>query len=286
VTFTIPKASGGERLIMAPKSRLKALQRRLVELLASKLPVSEYAHAYREGRSVRTMAEPHVGRRVLLQMDLKDFFPTITYGRVRGLLVALGYGYAVAATLAALMTEAQRQPVEVDGVLYHVPVGPRHAVQGAPTSPGISNSLLLRLDRRLAGLARVFGFTYSRYADDLTFSSDDTDGVYGLRLRASKIIAAEGFTVNRQKTRVARSGRCQRVTGVVVNQMLGLSRQERRLLRAKIHRLREQARTGQVDGSQWRRVQGRLAYLAMLNPEQAEALRKGLPPADTAGANG
>jgi hypothetical protein len=277
VQFTIPKASGGQRLILAPKKRLKAIQRRLVELLVSKLPVSEYAHAYRAGHSVRTMAEPHVGRRVLVQLDLKDFFPTITFGRVRGLLVALGYGYAVAATLAALMTEAERQPVEVDGVVHHVPIGPRHTVQGAPTSPGLSNSLLRRLDRRLAGLARHFGFTYTRYADDLTFSGDDADSAHGLRKQAIRIIEAEGFTVNGRKTRTARAGRRQRVTGVVVNEVLGLSRQERRLLRAEIHRLARQARTGPIDESHLRRVQGRLAYLAMLNPAQAEALRRWLP---------
>ncbi len=279
VTFTIPKASGGRRLILAPKKRLKALQRRLLELLVSKLPVSEHAHAYRKGRSTRTMAEPHVGRRVLVQLDLKDFFPTITYGRVRGLFVAVGYGYAVAATLAALVTEAERQPVEIDGVVYHVPVGPRHAVQGAPTSPGVSNGLLWRLDRRLAGLARAFGFTYTRYADDLTFSGDDPEQVHGLRLQASRIIAAEGFVVNRQKSRVARAGRRQRVTGAVVNEVLGLSRQERRLLRAEIHRLGEEATAGRPDPARYRRLQGRLAYLAMLNPAQADALRKRLPAA-------
>src|SRR5262249_43241293 len=159
----------------------------------------------------------------------------------------------------------------------HVPVGLRHAVQGAPTSPGISNSLLLRLDRRLAGLARAFGFTYSRYADDLTFSGDDPAVVHGLRHQVSRIVADEGFEVNRHKTRVARSGRRQRVTGVVVNEVLGLSRKERRLLRAEIHHLAQQAKAGQIDEAQWRRVQGRLAYLAMLNPQQAEALREQLP---------
>src|SRR4051812_2916410 len=112
VTYTIPKANGGRRLIMAPKRRLKALQRTLLAKLVKKLPVSDHAHGYIDERSVRGGAEPHVGRKILVQMDLKDFFPTITYGRVRGLFIALGYGYPVAAAMAALVTEAERQPVE------------------------------------------------------------------------------------------------------------------------------------------------------------------------------
>src|SRR5262249_54344595 len=113
-SFAIPKRSGGERLIMAPKRRLKALERKLVERLVRRLAGSEQAHGFRAGRSVRTGAERHVGRRVLLQMDLKDFFPSVTFARVRGLLIALGYGYPVATTLAVLMTESQRQPVDVE----------------------------------------------------------------------------------------------------------------------------------------------------------------------------
>src|SRR5262249_16598795 len=125
VTFAIPKRSGGERLIMAPKTRLKRLQRRLNALLVSKLPASEFAHGFRHKRSVRSNAEPHVGRSVILQLDLKDFFGAIHFGRVRGLLVALGYGYPVATVLAALVTDAPRQPVLVAGTRYFPPAGPR-----------------------------------------------------------------------------------------------------------------------------------------------------------------
>jgi hypothetical protein len=250
----------------------------LLKKLVQKLPVSEHAHGYHKGRSIRTGAEPHVGRKVLLRVDLKDFFPSISFGRVRGLLVALGYGYGVAAALAALMTEAERQPVEVDGTVCFVPVGTRHTVQGAPTSPGLSNSILLRLDRRLAGLAKKFAFTYTRYADDLTFSGEDVAAVYRLRTRAEAIIREEGYAVNPAKTSVARSGRCQRVTGVVVNEQLGLSRQERRRLRAAIHRLAQGLAAGHALVPERRHLQGKLAYLAMLNPDQAEALRRRLPP--------
>jgi len=241
VQFAVPKRDGSERLILAPKTRLKAMQRILLKVLVDKLPVSDHAHGFRTGRSIRSNAQQHVGKRVVVKMDIRDFFPSVHVGRVRGLLIALGYGYPVAATLAVLMTEAQRQPVEEDGVLYQVPVGARHCVQGAPTSPGVCNSVLLTLDHRLAGLARRFGFAYSRYADDLTFSGDDEAAVHGLIRIAGSILRDEGFQANRAKTRILRSGARQSVAGVVVNRELGLSRQERRRIRAALHQQRQEA---------------------------------------------
>ena len=268
VTFAIQKRSGGVRLIHAPKRRLKAIQRQLTDQLVNRLPVSTYAHGFRTGRSVSSNAQPHIGHDVVIKFDIKDCFPSIHYGRVRGLLISLGYSYPVATTLAVLMTESPRQPVSAEGKTYYVPVGPRVCVQGAPTSPGICNAILLKLDHRLAGTARACGFQYSRYADDLTFSGNDGDAVGKLIARVSRIVREEGFRLNREKTRILRQSRCQRVTGVVVNQGAGLSRAERRRLRAAIHQLKRD------DQEEIRRISGKLAYLKMLNPEQASPLRK------------
>jgi RNA-directed DNA polymerase len=270
VTFAIAKRSGGERLIFAPKRRLKAVLRTLDRLLVSRLPRSEHAHGFVRGRSIATNAAPHVGKAVVLHFDLKDCFPTIHFGRVRGLLIALGYSYPVAATLAVLMTEAPRQPVAAEGKLYHVPTGPRVCVQGAPTSPGLCNAILLRLDRRLAGLAAKHGFAYTRYADDLAFSGDDKAKIAKLMKLVPDIVAAEGFAVNAEKTRILRGGRRQAITGVIVNDAMGLSRQERRKLRAALHRQRTAA--GAADAGEHLRLHGKLAYLHMLNPAQALAL--------------
>jgi RNA-directed DNA polymerase len=270
VTFAIPKRSGGERLIHAPKRRLKAVLRTLNRQLVSKLPKSEQAHGFVKGRSIATNAAPHVGMAVVLHFDIKDCFPTIHFGRVRGLLIALGYSYPVAAALAVLMTEAPRQPVAAEGKLYHVPTGPRVCVQGAPTSPGLCNAILLRLDHRLAGLARKHGFAYTRYADDLTFSGNDTAKIAKFMKLVPVIVAAEGFTVNAEKTRILRAGRRQAITGVVVNKAMGLSRQERRKLRAALHRQRVAHDTADV--GERLRLHGKLAYLFMLNRAQAVAL--------------
>ena len=272
VTFAIPKRSGGERLIMAPKTRLKRLQRQLNALLVSKLPVSEYAHGFRSRYSVRTNAQPHVGKDVILRLDIKDFFGSIHVGRVRGLLIALGYGYPVATVLAALMTEAVRQPVVVGEARFFPPVGPRVCPQGAPTSPGLSNAVTVKLDRRLAGLARRYGFAYTRYADDLTFSGNDIAAAHALRLLAKRVVEEEGFIVNERKTQLRRSGSRQTVTGVVVNDVLGLSRQDRRRLRAAIHQYFRAHAAGNADPAKRARLDGKVAYLSMLNAVQARQL--------------
>lgn len=272
VTFAIPKRSGGERLIMAPKRRLKAVLRALLPLLVDKLPVSEQAHGFRRGRNIRSGAEPHVGHRLVVHLDLRDFFPTVTFARVRGFLIACGYGYPVATTLAALMTEAKRQPVNVNGEIFFSPVGPRHCVQGAPTSPGVCNAIVAKLDRRLAGLAKKFGMAYTRYADDLTFSGDLDSAATGRLVRhVTAIVREEGFIINSAKTRVMRAGARQCVTGVTVNKVLGLSRRERRKLRAAVHHL---TKGHPIESAAV--VRGKIAYLAMLNPAQAEPLRKKL----------
>jgi retron-type reverse transcriptase len=232
------------------------------------------------GRSIRTGAEHHVGKPVLVHLDLKDFFPSVHFARIRGLLIAVGYGYEVATSLAVLMTEAERQPVEVNGSLYHVPVGPRYCVQGAPTSPGLCNAVALRMDRRLSGVARRFGCAYTRYADDITFSFNEggdhsAKQVIGLCSLASRIIREEGFSVNKNKTRIMRSGQRQTVTGVTVNRVLGLSRKERRRVRAAVHQLQRRKADGETDRVR-RHLRGKIAYVNMLNPDQAKPLHASL----------
>jgi hypothetical protein len=275
VSFAVRKRSGGTRLIMAPKRRLKRIQRQLLSLLVNKLPTSDEANGFLRGRSIRTAAEPHVGRRVLLKLDLESFFPTVHVGRVRGLLIALGYGYPVATTLAVLMTEAERQPVAHGTDVVFVPVGSRVCVQGAPTSPGLCNAVLRRMDRRLAGLARRHGYSYTRYADDLTFSGDDVEALTGLQHNVEKIIKDEGFRVNTEKTRVLRKGARQHLLGITVNETLGRSRRERRKVRAMLHRLKTTP-PEMRDAIEIRQLAGTIAFLKMLNPGQTGALEAGL----------
>lgn len=285
VRYTVPKRNGGQRVILAPKPELKGLQRQVLHRLLARVPGTAAAHGFVPGRSIVTNARPHVGQAVVLNLDLQDFFPSITFRRVRGLFISLGYAYAVASTLALLCTEYERETFDrVDarhpqGRRFYISLGPRHLVQGAPTSPALSNLITRRLDRRLAGLAQKFDFAYTRYADDLTFSGPSQDRALRILDVAQRIIADEGFLVNRQKTRLYRRSARQMVTGVVVNDQLSTPRHLRRQLRAILHNARRtgleaQNREGHPDYAA--HLRGLIAHVHAVNPTQGKKLLREL----------
>lgn len=282
--FQIPKKSGGMREIAAPLPHLARAQRWILDNILSKLPTTEPAHGFVHGRSTVTNARPHVKRAVVVNLDLKDFFPSVTFPRVRGLFEHLGYSPAVATIFALLTTESPRRTVEYDGKPYHVAIGPRGLPQGACTSPAISNWVAGKLDRRLEGLARKLGWNYTRYADDLTFSRDtllpkgtqSPTSVAWLLARTRHILEEEGFAVNEKKLRVQRRNTAQVVTGIVVNEKPSVPRAERRRLRAILHRakfegLDKQNRIGHPNFAAW--LQGQVAYVTMVNAEQGAKLK-------------
>jgi retron-type reverse transcriptase len=281
IRFAVPKRSGGKRTLFAPHRTLAAAQRWIFERIVSKLPVEAPAHGFISGKSILTNAQAHAGRAIVVNLDLEDFFPSIGFPRVRSVFKRAGYSPAVATILALLCTECPRRIVEYDGVTYHVATGPRGLPQGACTSPGLSNQVARRLDRRLTGLAGRLGMTYTRYADDLTFSGDQTlkDRVGYLMARVRHTTPDEGFTINEAKSRVLRRNTAQVVTRLVVNDRPGVARKEVRRLRAILHRARSeglerQNREGHADFVAW--LRGKIAYVAMARPEVGADLRSEL----------
>lgn len=271
--FTIPKSDGSERAIWAPMPKLKAAQHWILRNIVEHLPVHGAAHGFLAGRSVVTNARPHAGAAVVVQLDLKDFFPTVTWRRARGLFRKAGYREQVATLLALICTEAPREIVTWRGETWYVALGPRCLPQGAPTSPAITNALCLRLDRRLSGLARKLGYRYTRYADDLTFSRGPGDPKIGALLGAVQhIVEAEGFAVHPEKTRVKRKGRRQLVTGIVVNGdgPVRVPRKIKRQLRAAIHNLH----SGKPlpEGESLARLRGYAAFVHQAEPELGRRL--------------
>ncbi|MEM1127598.1 MAG: reverse transcriptase family protein [Bacteroidota bacterium] len=244
--FLMAKKSGGTRRISAPMPRLKRAQRWVLDTLLSQVPLHDAAHGFVSGRSIVTNAQPHVGADVVVNMDLRDFFPTVTYPRVKGLYRGLGYSEQVATVLALLCTEPLTDAVEMDGRTYHVARGERLLPQGAPTSPALTNILCRGLDNRLEGMARSLGLTYTRYADDLTFSGsgEAAQTVTKLLWRSSQIIADEGFTLHPDKLRIMRKGRRQEVTGLVVNDKLSLDRRTLRRFRATLYQVERDGPAG------------------------------------------
>jgi RNA-directed DNA polymerase len=274
--WLVPKRDGSPRLISAPKPELKAAQRWIVREITEHLPVHGAAHGFVSGRSIATNARVHAGARVVVKLDIRGFYPTVTMRRVKGLLRRAGLGEQVATVMALLATEAPREEVVTHGKTHFVALGPRSLPQGAPTSPSITNALCLRLDCRLSGLARKLGCRYTRYADDLTFSwHGDARAQVGALLRgAGAIVRAEGFEVHSKKTRVMRAGGRQKVTGLVVNRApadrpaVRVPRATQRELRAAI-RNRELGRPGK--GETLDQLKGMAAYVMMTDRARGQA---------------
>ncbi|HEX8635519.1 MAG TPA: reverse transcriptase family protein [Pyrinomonadaceae bacterium] len=279
VRFQVPKKSGGVRLISAPMPRLKAVQHWILRHILEKVALHECAHGFRAGRSIVTNARPHVGAETVVNLDLQDFFPTITYRRVKGLYRSFGYSEAAATILGLLCTEPATEEVELDGRKYFVATGARHLPQGAPTSPAVTNALCRRLDRRLLKLAGELGFTYTRYADDLTFSAsgENLRHLSGVLAGVKSIVEHEGFAVHPEKTRVLRRSRQQEVTGIVVNSRANVSRQELRRFRATLYQIEKDGPAGKSWGHSQdviASIQGFANFVYMVNPEKGAELQQ------------
>jgi len=276
--FSLAKKSGGVREISAPMPRLKRAQYWVKVNLLDKIGLSEAAHGFVPERSIVSNAVPHVGQSVVINMDLKDFFPTITYKRVKGMFQQLGYSEEISILLALLTTEPKIDELTMDGETYYVANGERLLPQGAPTSPVIANIICRKLDRRINDCAQKLGFKFTRYADDLTFSSDskDSDLVQKLLWRVKQIIQDEGFNIHPKKTRIMRAHQTQEVTGIIVNEKVNLSRKKVKRLRAVLFQIEKDG----FSNKHWeesddilRSLIGFVNYYAMVNPEKALAYK-------------
>lgn len=216
--FSIPKKSGGQRKISAPSRGLSHLLYYVNIMLKAVFQPSDYAMGFVEGRSVVNNASMHIGQNYVFNTDLENFFPSIEQPRVwkRFQLPPFNFNQQIASILAGLCCIREKNN---DGkYVYLLP-------QGAPTSPLITNAICDKLDRRLGGLARRFGLHYSRYADDITFSSMHNvyqeDGDFQIELK--RIIEGQGFRMNTNKTRLQKRGERQEVTGLIVSNRVNTS---------------------------------------------------------------
>jgi hypothetical protein len=290
VYSTVPRRNGPPRVIERPKFRLKTIQRRLLHEILDWIPVHDAAHGFTRGRSALTNANQHTGTFVVLGLDLEDFFASITARRVYGIFRTAGYPESVAHTLTALSTNvvpigvSQQLSGPTDSRLVESQfslarrLATPHLPQGAPTSPALANLAAFRLDRRLRGLAAALELTYTRYADDITFSGPDRLLRIADQLRSTirHIARAEGFTLNdRKSTLTTRAGR-QQVCGVVVNQRPNVPRADYDTLKAILHNAAkkgpgDQNRNGEPDFRA--HLLGRIAWVEQLNPQRGAKLR-------------
>ena len=282
------------RLIEQPKARLMESQRIVLREILDAIPPHDAAHGFRSGRSVRTHAEAHVGAIVVMRFDLEDFFASVGPGRVWAIFRAAGYPESVAHALTALCTNVVPQDEwaslpapdgPITAIARHRRLGRRlatpHLPQGAPTSPALANLAAFALDVRLNAYAQTFGARYTRYADDLAFSGDRRllRAAQPLRRAVAAIARDEDFALHPDKSQLmTRAGR-QALCSVVVNQRLNVPREEYDRLKAILHHARHDGLdAANRDGVPEFRahLEGRIAWIASLNPDRGRRLRERL----------
>lgn len=224
--FVIKKKNGDDRYINAPDEKLRNIQRKLANILNCVYKVKPAAHGFVMDKNIITNAKNHVRRRYVFNMDLENFFDQIHFGRIRGMLMNPPY---------SIGSEAALVIAQIACYMGKLP-------QGAPSSPILTNMICAPLDTQFTRLAREYNLCYSRYADDITFSSNknvfpqeivytDLKGVH-LGKEIQDILTKNSFSANQRKTRIFDSHRRQEVTGLVVNRIVNIRRSYVKKIRA------------------------------------------------------
>jgi len=229
ITFKIKKKNNGFRTIIAPDSGIKFFQELLSKILLEIYPAKNCVHGYLLEKSIKTNAQVHLKKKILINIDLKDFFPSINFGRVYGIFKShpFNFNHTISTTLAQICC--------YKGILP----------QGAPTSPILSNYVCRKLDNELIDLAKKGRFNYTRYADDLTFSTNVlplpkelgtiSDNQFIISDELTEIIENNGFKLNNEKVRYATKFNRQEVTGLIVNEFVNVKRTYIRQVRAMLN---------------------------------------------------
>jgi retron-type reverse transcriptase len=258
-SWLLPKKKGGSREISALVSYLKAVQRKLLDQLLSKVTLHQCATGFRPGYSIKDNALPHVGKRVVLNVDISGFFQNTSLSIIRSAInrsLPLDASPSVRRLMFDLCSRAGGLPT------------------GAPTSPAIANIGLIHFDYAINKACLKQAITYTRYADDLTFSGDDPGKILPY---VEEWLERFGYKLDRKKTNFFRRGRRQVVTGLVVNDKVSVPRSTRRKLRAALHNLKAKGK----DAIHWHgrpmqpsELQGRLAFLNSIDSDNGGALLK------------
>lgn len=258
----LPKKNGGFRKLSVPDRVLKAIQKRITDVLLIYMPVSRYAMAYRFGSSTFQNARHHVGKPIVLKLDILHFFDSIRYSDVKD---------------KAFPSSIYGEPIRIllTMLCYHKDALP----QGAPSSPAITNIILYEFDEQIGQWCREHDIAYTRYCDDMTFSGDfdPTEVISFVRRELKKL----GFLLNEQKTRIQRPGQKQNVTGIVVNEKPNIPSDYRRKLRQELYYCRKYGvqehlrKTGlETSADTYRRqLMGKINYVMQIDPNDRDLLQ-------------
>ena len=259
-TYELPKKSGGKRTITVPSPALKRLQRHLLDNGFDEIPLHPAAMGFRKGRSIKDNAEKHTGKEVVANVDIHKFFPSTRYQLILHACRILCDG--------GISPRAARLVAEICSYSGALPTG-------APTSPAIANIILRAADQAIGTVAERVGVSYTRYADDLTFSGDDA--AIAVLPFAREVLTQLDYQLDDKKTNLYRRGRRQLVTGLVVNEKPNLPRRLRRKLRAAVH--------SRLSGKEphWHDqpmpdsvLMGHIAFLFLTQPKEAARYKENL----------
>ncbi|EGU0166495.1 RNA-directed DNA polymerase [Vibrio parahaemolyticus] len=252
--FSINKRRGGTRLISSPYPSLMTCQTWIYENILKKSPIHHCSHGYSPDKSIITNAHPHLGKKAILKLDIKDFFPSIPINWVIKYFSDIGYSNNVAYYLASICCLDEALP------------------QGAPTSPMLSNILLRSLDRRLYKLSKTYNLTYTRYADDLTFSGNHIP--HKITSVIEQIVLDYGLLVNEKKTCLIIGDKQKIITGLSVRgDRLKLPRASRREIKKEIYYIRKYGLLSHISKLKIRKtnylasLEGKLRFWLQVEPE-------------------
>jgi RNA-directed DNA polymerase len=216
--FVVNKKNGGKRIIHEPLPNLKKIQYWILQNILSNINISSYTKAYIQKRGLKQNIRFHRKQKKVLNLDIKDFFPSISHDQVETVFKAVGYSHTVSKYLTKLCLLGDSLP------------------QGAPTSPFISNIIMKPFDDEVSEFARSQNINYTRYADDMTFSGDFDESIMIGYING--ILSKYGFELNDRKTNLMYNSQRQIVTGIVVNDKIQLSKDKRKNLRLVLHYLK------------------------------------------------
>lgn len=228
----VPKRKNGQfRKLSVPSMALKNMQRWILDSILYKISVNENATGFVPSRSIVTNAYNHLAKKYILKLDIKDFFPSIGFGKVLDVFQKLGFTKEISSALANICIYKDELP------------------QGAPTSPYLANIICKQMDSRISSLCKKYKLNYTRYADDITISGDRR--VFWIEKQIEKIVDSCHFTLNKEKTVRLKPGDRKRVTGIIVNEKISVPKNIKRTLRKNIYYIEKHGLDSHLDRIQF-----------------------------------
>ncbi len=250
----IKKRNGSNRQLYVPKPILKQIQKNILNNVLYAFPVSDYAMAYVKNRSLVENAKPHVNKKIILKLDIEDFFGSISSEKIYRLFTKEQFSSQVRTLLTHLVTYLDVLP------------------QGAPTSPYISNLVMKDFDEEIGTYCEMRKIDYTRYCDDLTFSGNFD--CWEVKRKVSALLKRKGFILNEKKTRIIKKNNAQVVTGIVVNEKVNVRKTLQKRLRQELYYIKKYGieshvkRIGEEKETYKRHLMGQINYCISIHPKK------------------